>query len=96
MARLELEADGVGRGALQELAQLLDELAVVGGELAIGEAVADGADAAGACQEREEPGGEAGVAGIDGVLRVADQMREAELVAAGGEALLPAVAVEIQ
>ncbi len=78
-----------GRG-LQEVAQPADEPGVVAGELAVAEVRTGGADPAGPLQQREGPGGEAGVAGVDRILRVADKVREAELVAVPREARLPA------
>ena len=62
---------------------------MAGLELVVAQAVAERAQAAGALQERQEPGGEAGVAGVEGVLRVADQMRQTELVAAAGPFCAP-------
>ena len=79
----------MGRRPLQQLAELLDELAVAGRELLVAEVVADSAEPAGAFKQRQEPGGEAGVAGVEGVLRVADQMRQTELVAAAGPFCAP-------
>lgn len=66
---LELGARGMGGGPLEELAELLDELAPAGREPLVAEAVADAAEAAGAPQEREQPGGEAGIAGVERMTR---------------------------
>ena len=75
-----MPAVGLGRRQLEQSVELAGEAARIGLERRVGEFRAPPADGAGPLQEALEGGCEDAVAGIDGVLRVADQMREAVLL----------------
>ena len=55
----------------------------------VGELVTLAADATGAFEQCDQAGRETIVAGIHGVLGIADEMGETELMVLGGKALLP-------
>jgi hypothetical protein len=57
------------------------------GDGGVGEVWPASADGAGVLEQRLEGRREDGVAMVDGILRIADQMREAELVLLGVPAL---------
>ena len=71
----------------QEAVEFAPQLALVGLDGGVGQARAPAADSAGPLQKALEGRREDGVAGIDGVLRIADQMGEADLVRRGMPAL---------
>src|SRR4249919_503543 len=78
---------GVGRLELEQTVEFARECARIRLDGGIGEIAPPAADVAGALQERLERRGEHGAAGVDGVLRISDQMGEAELVRLGVIAL---------
>ena len=71
---------GLGRREIEQSVEFAGEVARIGLERRVGEFRAPPADGAGPLQKALEGGCEDAVAGIDGVLRVADQVREAELL----------------
>ena len=60
---------------------------------AVGETIASAPDRAGAFEQTFHAGGEYRVAGVDGVLNVADQMRQTDLMAAVGPTHLACQAI---
>ena len=86
---LQFGARGMGRGPLQQFAELLDELAQVGRELAVGEARAVRTEGAGALKSASSPGAKpvspASIAYCASRIRCARQNWQA----APGEAFLP-------
>jgi hypothetical protein len=77
-----MAALGVGWLELKQAVELALECARVRLDRGVGEVRPATTDLAGALQERLECRGEHGIAGIDGVLGIADQMK-AELVRVG-------------
>src|SRR5918997_2245673 len=90
---LQLQARFVARLELEELVEGSLEPGVVGGQGGVGERRTTVADAYGALQQMLQAGGEGGVAGIDRVLDVTQQMGEADLMVPSGPAPLSAEAV---
>jgi hypothetical protein len=78
---------GVGRLELEQTVELALKCARVRLHCAIGELGSAVANLAGTLQERLEWWGEYGIAGIDSVLRVTDQMGKADLMFVGMMAL---------
>jgi len=90
---LQLDAFAMGRLPHQEVAELLDELLVISGQLPVGELVAPAAEAAGSFEQADQAGRETSVARVHGILRIADEVGQAELMLFGGKALLAAIAI---
>src|SRR5215469_6894221 len=82
-----MAALGVGRLEFKQAVKLALKRARVRLDGGIGEIGSAATDLAGALQERLEFRGEHGIAGIDGVLRIAAQMSKTELVRVGMIAL---------
>src|ERR1700730_18675725 len=87
---------GVGRLELKQAVEIARECAGIRLDGGIGEIGPSAADVAGALQERLERRGEHGVAGVDGVLRISDQMGKAELMCLGVIALREEAVGELQ
>src|SRR3954469_23399957 len=90
---LQLQAGLGGRLELEQLVEGPLEPGVIGGQGGVGERRTTAADAHGALQQMLHAGGEGGVASIDRVLDVAQQMGEADLMVPAGPAHLGAETV---
>src|SRR4051812_5975256 len=77
---LQLQAGLAVRHDLEQLVKRALESGVVGGQGGIGERRTTMADAHSPLQQMLQAGGEGGIAGIDRVLDVAQQMGEADLI----------------
>jgi hypothetical protein len=91
--RLELAPGAVGWDQAHEAVEAPVQIGLIGFQRGVGEIVASSADGAGALQQTLHAGREHDVAGVDGILNVADEVREADLMLALGPAHLAAVAV---
>src|SRR6185312_16135150 len=83
----QLAALGVGRLAREQSVELSFETAAMRANGRVGEVGAAAADGTRVLEQRLEAGGEHRIAVVDGILRIADQMREAELMLLGVLAL---------
>ena len=91
--RLQLAAGRVARDQGHEAVEPTVKVGLVALERCVGEAIAPPPDGAGAFEQALQARREDGVARVDGVLHVADQMRETDLMLASGPAHLAAIAV---
>ena len=76
---LQLAAGAVGRRGAEQDIELGVELVAIDAQGGVGKRRVPAADRAGLLQQRAQAGREGGVAGVDGILGVADQMGEADL-----------------
>ena len=90
---LQFDAGFMRRLARHEVVETRLEPRGVGFQRGVGQALASSADATGAPKQMAQVGREDIVAGVDGVLHVADEMGEADLMFLVGQAHLPAIAV---
>ena len=84
---MQMDAFAVGRRQREQPVEFALQVACVSRDRGVRNCRTLAADGAGPLQKRFETGREHAVAGIDGVLGVADQMREAELMRLGVPAL---------
>src|SRR5208283_3062233 len=90
---LKLAAGFVGRDQAHQAVEASVQIGLVDFEGAVGQSVASAPNGAGAFEQALHARGEHRVAGVDGVLDVADEMRQTDLMLALGPAHLAAVAV---
>ena len=90
---LELFASGMGWRDAEQRIEAGVELVAVGAQRGVGERGAPSADRASPLQELTQAGREGCIAGVNGVLGVANEMGEADLVVGFGPTQLRAVAV---
>ena len=91
--RVQLRASPGGRDEAHQAIEAAIEVGLVDLQRAVRERLAASPDGAGAFQQALQSRRENGIAGIDRVLDVTDQMREADLVPQPGPAHLAAIAV---
>src|SRR5215218_11095172 len=91
--RVQLRASPGGRDEAHQAVETAIEVGLVDLQRAVLERLAASPDGAGAFQQALQSRRENGIAGIDRVLDVADQIREADLVSQPGPAHLAAIAV---
>src|SRR4051794_41390058 len=91
--RVQLRASPGGRDEAHQAIEAAIEVVLVDLQRAVRERLAASPDGAGAFQQALQSRRENGIAGIDRVLDVADQRREADLVPQPGPAHLAAIAV---
>src|ERR1700688_5236478 len=90
---LELISGLVGRGQAHEAIEPAVQIGLVYFEGAVGKIVAPASDGASALEEPFQAGREHRVASVDGVLDIADEMGEADLVLAHSPPHLAAVPI---
>jgi hypothetical protein len=90
---LELDAGFMGQRKTHEFVAAGVEPRGIGFQGRVGDPFSSPPDPAGAAQQMPQRGREDVVPGVDGILHVADEMREADLIVHARPAHLPAVAV---
>ena len=93
---LQLAAGAVGRRGAEQDIELGVELVAIDAQGGVGKRRVPAADRAGLLQQRAQAGREGGVAGVDGILGVADQMGEADLVVGPAQPICAARRSETQ
>ena len=83
----------MGRNAAEQCIEFGVELVAIGSQGGVGERRTAAPDCAGSLQQRAETRSKSNIAGVGGILGVADEMGEADLVVATGPAQLRAEAI---
>jgi hypothetical protein len=83
----------MGRNAAEQRIEFGVELVAIGSQGGVGERRTAAPDCAGSLQQRAETRSKSNIAGVDGILGVADEMGETDLVVTPGPAQLRAEAI---